>query len=315
MNAEIYSNFILSVNAVLPMAMLMLIGVLIKKQDWLNQAELKRINGVVFKIFFFFMLFNSTYHATIADYRPRLLVYGVITVLALWLISWTFSIFISDDPKVRGALTQNLYRSNFVILGYPVVVNMFGLENSGVTAMLITIIVPMYNILAVVTLEYYRGGKPDFFKIFKGIMLNSMVLGFLSAAVLRLLGITLPAFLDKLVMQLAAMTSPLALIILGASFSEMGKPKLLYLIISVVGRLFVVPAIMLPISYYMGFRGIEFVTLLVMYGAPTAVISYAMAQMMDSDEKLAGNSVVYSTGLSCFTLFIWIFFWKTIGAF
>lgn len=315
MNNNVFSNFILSVNAVLPMAVLMLIGMLIKKKDWLNQAELKRTNGVVFRVFFFFMLFNSTYHATISDYRPHLLIYGIVAVVMLWLVSWVFSCLVSKDEKVRGSMIQNLYRSNFVIMGYPVVINMFGIENAGVTAMMVAIIVPFYNILAVITLEYFRGGKLNFYVMLKGVVLNPMVMGFISAAVLRLLGVVLPVFLDKLVVQLAMMTSPLALIILGASFSEMGKPNWYNVIICVLGRLLVIPGVCLTVSYLYGFRGIEFVTLLVMFGAPTAVISYAMAQMMDSDDVLAGNCVVYSTALSCFTLFCWIFLWKTLGAF
>lgn len=315
MDGIMYSNFILSVNAVLPMGVLMLIGMLIKKRDWLNQGELKRLNGVIFKVFFFFMLFNSTYHATINDYRPRLLIYSIVAVLCLWIISWCFSCWATKNPRERGAMIQNLYRSNFVIMGYPVVVNMFGFENAGVTAMLVAVIVPMYNVLAVITFEYFRGGKLDIKSLLKEVVLNPMVLGFLSAAAIRLAGIVLPVFLDKLVVQLGLMTSPLALIVLGASFSGMGKPNWLQVIISVLGRLVVIPAIMLPVSYWFGFRGIEFASMLVMFGAPTAVISYAMAQMMGGDDVLAGNSVVYSTALSCFTLFCWIFLWKTLGAF
>lgn len=315
MDGVMYSNFIISVNAVLPMGVLMLIGMLIKQRNWLNQAELKRLNGVIFKVFFFFMLFNSTYHATINDYRPRLLVYAITSVLILWVVTGCFSCGVTKNPRERGAMIQNLYRSNFVIMGYPVVVNMFGFENAGVTAMLVAVIVPLYNILAVITFEYFRGGNLNIKSLLKEVVLNPMVLGFLSAAAVRLVGIVLPVFLDKLVVQLGLMTSPLALIVLGASFSGMGKPNWLQVIISVLGRLVVIPAVMLPVSYWFGFRGIEFASMLVMFGAPTAVISYAMAQMMDGDDVLAGNSVVYSTALSCFTLFCWIFLWKTIGAF
>ena len=315
MQTDLFSNFILSVNAVLPMAVLMLLGMLIKHQGWQTQAELKRVNGVIFKVFFFFMLFNSTYHATVNDYRPRLLLYGIGAVLILWSVTWLFSCAVVKEPHTRGAMIQNLYRSNFVIMGYPVVVNMFGVENSGVTAMMVAVIVPLYNVLAVITLEYFRGGKLNPLVMLKNVILNPMILGFLSAAVIRLVGIVLPAFMDKLVTQLGLMTSPLALIVLGASFSGMGKPVWRNVCISVVGRLLVVPAVFLPLSYWAGFRGIEFVTLLVMFGAPTAVISYAMAQLMDSDDVLAGNAVVYSTALSCFTLFCWIFLWKTLGAF
>lgn len=315
MDSSIYSNFIVSVNAVIPMFCLMLIGVLIKKQNWLNDGELKRCNGVVFKVFFFFMLFDATYRMKPQDYRPILLIAGVGMILVLWGLSWLFACNITKDPASRGAMIQALYRSNFVIMGLPVVMNIFGAENCGVTAMMVAVIVPMYNVLAIITLEYFRGTRPSFVQMGKALILNPMIMGFIFGGIFNFIGIEMPLFANRLSHQLAMMTSPLALIILGASFSGMGRPNYIHVSICVLGRLLVVPAIFTPLCYYLGWRGIEFVTLLVMFAAPTAVISYAMAQQLDSNDVLAGNSVVYSTALSCFTLFLWIFLWKTLEAF
>mgnify|MGYP007007221939 len=51
------------------------------------------------------------------------------------------------------------------------------------------------------------------------------------------------------------------------------------------------------------------------FATPCAVAGYAMAQQMGSDADLAGNCVVYTTGLSCFTIFGWVFVLKTLGLF
>jgi predicted permease len=45
------------------------------------------------------------------------------------------------------------------------------------------------------------------------------------------------------------------------------------------------------------------------------VASFAMAQQMGSDADLAGNCVVYTSALSCLTIFGWVFFLKTMGLF
>jgi predicted permease len=47
-----------------------------------------------------------------------------------------------------------------------------------------------------------------------------------------------------------------------------------------------------------------------MSGAPTAVSSYTMAQQMGGDGELAGEIVVFTTGVSIITIFIWIFVLK-----
>ena len=91
----------------------------------------------------------------------------------------------------------------------------------------------------------------------------------------------------------------MALIVLGASFKAGSYHEHLPQLIGCI----------------LGFRGIELVTLMAIFATPCAVAGYAMAQQMGSDADLAGNCVVYTTGLSCFTIFGWVFVLKTLGMF
>jgi predicted permease len=50
-----------------------------------------------------------------------------------------------------------------------------------------------------------------------------------------------------------------------------------------------------------------------MFGAPTAVSSFTMAQQMDGDGQLAASLVVFTAAFSIFTLFVWIFLLKQYG--
>ena len=117
-------------------------------------------------------------------------------------------------------------------------------------------------------------------------------------------------------MQVGAATTPLALIILGASFRRGGiSESRRGLWACVFIRLIAAPALVLTAAALLGFRGVEFVTLLAIFATPCAVASYAMAQQMGSDAALAGNTVVFTSALSCFTIFGWIFLTKTLGLF
>ncbi|MBQ3435113.1 MAG: AEC family transporter, partial [Selenomonadaceae bacterium] len=80
--------------------------------------------------------------------------------------------------------------------------------------------------------------------------------------------------------------------------------------------LILVPAVMLSTAAYVfGFTGIEFVTLIAIFASPCAVVSFAMAQQMGGDSELAANCVVFTSGLSCLTIFCWILLFKTLGVF
>ena len=74
-------------------------------------------------------------------------------------------------------------------------------------------------------------------------------------------------------------------------------------------------AIDLALAYLLGFRGEAFVAILIMAAAPTAASAFTMAEEMGSNGRLTGSSVVFSTGLSVLTIFLWLFLFKTLGAF
>ncbi len=184
------------------------------------------------------------------------------------------------------------------------------------TTMMVAIVVPIYNVLAVVTLEIFRGGRVNLPHLLLDVLKNPMILGALTGAIFLLLGIPVPKPILRPLAQVTAATTPLALIILGASFrfgsTRDHKPQL---IACVAARLFVVPGIVLTAAALMGFRGIDFATLLSIFATPCAVAGFAMAQQMDSDADLAGNCVVFTTALSCLTIFGWIVLFKSLGVF
>ncbi len=213
-------------------------------------------------------------------------------------------------------MIQAIYRSNFVIMGLPIAINIYGHGNVGLTAVMVAIVVPVYNVMAVVTLETFRDGHVDPVAIAKRVARNPLILGAVTGIVFVLLGIRLPEIVGGTVEQLAACATPIALLILGASFKfSYAKSHVGNLTLCVVSRLFVVPAVALSLAAFLGFRGIAFVTLIAICAAPCAISSFTMAQEMDSDGDLAGSTVVFTSALCCLTMFGWLFLFKNLGMF
>ena len=313
-----FSNFIVAVSAVVPMFCLMAIGAFVKFQKWLTEEELNHMNRMVFRVFFCCMMFHSIYTTELAtSFRPKLMLFGACGVLIIFFLLMLIIPRIEPDNKRRGVLVQAIFRSNFVLMGVPIVANIFGDENIAVSTMMIAIIVPMYNILAVFALETFRNGRFALLPIIKDIFKNPMILGAIAGATLLILGVEVPKPVLKPIGQISAATTPVALIILGASFrfgaTHEHRRQLLG---AVFGRLILVPAVVLSTAAYVfGFTGIEFVTLIAIFASPCAVVSFAMAQQMGGDSELAANCVVFTSGLSCLTIFCWILLFKTLGVF
>lgn len=311
------SNLLVAIGAVVPMFCLMFIGAMVKRMKLLTEEELVHVNRMVFRIFFFCMMFYNIYTTDIATtFRPRLILFGAGGVLATVLIAGLIICTIEKANKRRGAMIQAIFRSNFVLMGIPLIANIFGDDQLAIPTMMIAIIVPIYNVVSVFLLETFRGGHFYLPGILLGVLKNPMILGAILGAAFLILGIPIPQPVLKPIGQVAAATTPVALIILGASFKGGSfHNHLPQLVGCVLGRLIIVPAILLSLAIFLGFRGIELVTLVAIFATPCAVAGFAMAQQMNSDAELAGNCVVYTSVLSCFTIFGWIFLLKTLGMF
>ena len=114
-------------------------------------------------------------------------------------------------------------------------------------------------------------------------------------------------------LDLSRVATPLSLVVLGGFFSFgaiQGYKK--ELLLGVVGKLVLSPLFIVPLAAVMGYRNQELVSLLIMFGSPTAVSSFTMAKQMDGDGDLAAEMVVFTTAVSVLTIFLWIFILKTL---
>ena len=305
-------NLILSLNVVLPLFITMSLVYFLKSINMFDNNTLDTINNITFKSFLPMLLFYNIYKTDLQGvFNLKLMIFSATCVIALYLILYLIVPLIEKDNKKRGALLQGLFRSNFVIFGIPITESLFGSEKVGVAALLIAVIVPLFNILSVIALETFRGGKPDFRKISIGIIKNPLIIASCLGILTLLLKIKIPTAIEKTISDVSKIATPLSLILLGASFKfDNIKKYLKQTTIAVVGKTILTPCIILPICIMFGYRGVELSTLMIIFAAPTAISSFTMAQQMDSDSDLAGQIVVFTSAFCVVTVFMWIFILK-----
>ena len=305
-------NLILSLNVVLPLFITMSLGYFLKSLNMFDNNTLDTMNNITFKSFLPMLLFYNIYKTDLQGvFNLKLMIFSATCVIALYLILYLIVPLIEKDNKKRGALLQGLFRSNFVIFGIPITESLFGSEKVGVADLLIAVIVPLFNILSVIALETFRGGKPDFRKISIGIIKNPLIIASCLGILTLLLKIKIPTAIEKTISDVSKIATPLSLILLGASFKfDNIKKYLKQTTIAVVGKTILTPCIILPICIMFGYRGVELTTLMIIFAAPTAISSFPMAQQMDSDSELAGQIVVFTSAFCVVTVFMWIFVLK-----
>ena len=143
---------------------------------------------------------------------------------------------------------------------------------------------------------------------------GAIIIGILLGIPFSLLGIELPTILSKTAKNIGGTASPIALLVIGATFE--GKKALAEikptLVCSFV-KLMLWPALFLPIAILLGFRDEKMVALLVMLGSPTTVSCYIMAKNMKHKAVLTSSVVVATTFLSSLTLTFWLYLLKSFG--
>ena len=306
---------ILSFNVVVPLFLMIVLGYSLKQIRVYDEHTISGMNQLVFKVFLPLLLFINIYQTDVAGvFDLKLMLVAVLGVLGSFFMTWLIIAWIEKDNRKRGVLIQGIFRSNFVIFGTPVTTSLFGGEATGAAALLVAVIVPIFNMLSVVILEIYRGSRINVPKILKGIITNPLIIGSVTGLLCLLLHIKIPLVLEKTISDLSKVTTPLALVILGGSFTFSSmKGNVKQIAIGVLGKLVIVPVICLSFALLIGIRGVGLAILMSIFASPTAVSSFSMAKQMDGDADLAGHLVVLGSMLSVVTMFIWIFIFKQGG--
>ncbi|WP_346898984.1 AEC family transporter [Clostridium sp. UBA7503] len=302
-------NLILSINVVLPLFLTMALGYVLKRLKMFDDNTLKVMNSITFKIFLPLLLFYNIYKTDLKGaVNPKLICFALTSVTLTFIVLCILIPILEKDNKKRGVLIQGIFRSNFVIFGLPVACSLFTQDKIGVIAILIATVVPVFNMLAVISLEIFRCGKLDIKNTLKGIITNPLIITSVIGLSFLFWEIKLPTAIEKSISDISRIATPLSLILLGGSFAFNDvKTHLRQTVIAVVGRLVIIPGILMPISIWIGFRDIELLALMLIFASPTAISSFTMAQKMDGDSDLAAQIVVFTSALCTLTVFLWIF--------
>lgn len=304
-------SFYIALNAVFPFLCYILFGYGINLTGLTNETFLKKLNQMVFKAFFPIMMFYNLYTKDDSiEVSAKLIAFSVLSLTAVLLLAIILVPKFVGERKKQGTIIQAIYRSNTVLFAIPLMNSIYGKAGTAFATVLIAIMVPIYNVIAVLVLEYYGsdGKNTDFVHILKSIATNPIIDGALVGILFHSLKIPLPEQLLGPVSEFAAMTTPLALFILGGTLkfkSLFGHLK--YIIPSMIIKLFIIPFIIIIISTMLGLSHSETFVMFCLYGTPVAASSYTMAESMGCDGPLAGEFVVFSTTISVLTIFTWIF--------
>ena len=310
-------NLIFSLNATIPIFLMMLLGMLFRKLGWMDEVFAAKMNKFVFLVPLPVLLFEQL--ATV-DFSEVWDIKFILFCFVMTAISITISTLVSllwKDRSIKGEFIQATYRSSAALLGIAFIQNIYG--TVGMAPLMIIGSVPLYNVMAVVVLSFFKPGNNSFDKALvkktlKGIATNPIIIGIVAGFVWSALKLPMPSILHKTVSSIGATATPMGLMSMGATF-EMKKAtsKMKPTLVAVFMKLIGFCAIFLPVAAMLGFRNEQLIAILVMHGSATTVSSFVMARSMGHEGTLSSGVIMMTTLLSAFTLTMWLDVLRSFG--
>ena len=313
----IMENLIFCLNATMPIFFTLLLGYFFRRIGLFDGAFVSRMNKFVFKAALPALLFQDISNTSIRDaWDGKMVLFCFLATALCIAISIGFS-FLLKPRDIQGEFVQASYRSSAAILGIAIIQNLYG--NAGMAPLMIIASVPLYNVMAVIVLSFFRPGigrinKEVLKKTLKGIVTNPIILGIVSGILWSVLGISKPTILDNTINNLGRIATPLGLMAMGGSlrfdkvFSR-ARAVISCTFLKLVGY----EALFLPLAVLSGFTHDKLVAIIIMLGSATTVSCFIMAKNMDYEGSFTSGVVLLSTLLSSFTLTAWLFLCRSMG--
>lgn len=310
-------NLIFSLNATIPVFLLMVLGLALRKIGWIDEPFASRMNKFVFRVPLPVLLFQDL--ATVDFYEMwdgRFVLFCFAVTFLGIVIAGLLSLLLKNR-RIQGEFIQASYRSSAALLGIAFIQNIYG--SAGIAPLMIIGSVPLYNIMAVTVLSFFSPERKKLDagtvkKTWMGIVTNPIIIGILIGMLWSLLRLPLPEIAAKTVSSIGATATPLGLMAMGASFDfrkALGQkgPALAASFLKLIGFC----AVFLPIAAAMGFRQEKLVAILIMLGSATTVSCYVMAKNMGHEGTLTSSAVMLTTLGSAFTVTAWLYILKSLG--
>ena len=332
-------SFLFAVNAVMPIILMVCVGYVLKRIGLCSLDFAKKANKLVFRVFLPAMLFLNVYKIeSLSGFDLTYVGYVLGFQFIAFLVMIPVVRKLTPDSGKRGVLLQASFRSNYALVGIPLATSLFGDAGAAVATLLSVALIPMINMLAVVSLTIFRDGddgiKPSVISLVKriilGIVKNPLIISIAAGCVVLVvraifvkLGIEFrltdikPVY--SVLTSLSSVATPIALIVLGAQFEFSVITDMRREIISgILVKGIINPLVALAIAavfFRNVFGGAHFASFVAAFATPVAVSTVPMAQEMNGDVTLAGQLVVWSTVLSGFVIFFASLVLKSIGIF
>lgn len=290
-------------SSLLPVFLIIICGYGLKQSKFPGADFWPAVERLVYYILFPALLFSSSAGASWEFFSVASMVWAILA--ALFLMTGLLLLLrpkLTKNDKSFTSVFQGSIRFTSYI-GFAAAYSLFGEEGLYLTAVFITVMIPMVNILCVMVLVRYGGQKSGWHWILTTVIKNPLIIACLAGMGLNLLGLQLPKTAENLADILGRGSLPLGLLAVGASLQITGIQKtsaeLLY---ACLLKLLLMPLLMWLTCTLIGVDSLSTAVAVLFAALPGSPLSYILAKQLGGDTRLMSSIIAVQTGISMISL-------------
>ncbi len=311
-------NLIFSIQNTLPLFLVMATGAILKRKNVIDNTFVDQVSTYLYYIGLPLKLFQSVAGSNIREVADmRFVLSAAASIVVGFLLAWGFARLTIRDQSQVGTFVHGAFRGNFVYIGLALAESIIGKSADSVGAQVLVVLVPLYNICAVLVLTATGDQKKKTapWEFLKKFITNPMLVAVLAAIPFSIWQIPIVKTVSTTMNYLGGVSTGMALLIIGASMSvQVLHTKKRELLLACLYKLILQPLLLLPFFIWvLHCTAPQIVVAFVMLGAPSASNVYVMTKKIGGDAELGAGILVVSEVLAVGSMTLWIFALRTLG--
>ena len=211
-----------------------------------------------------------------------------------------------------SSLLQGAFRHNgFIALS--IIAGLYGQAGLELGTLCLAALVAPSNVMSVVIMVFLnkRDGTVNIQKLLaKEIARNPLILSIVAGLFAKNSPFIVPDIIFETTSMLGQAALPVLLMAVGAGirFHKRLKSSYMSLILAVLSKAIIFPAIMFTVALLLGISGLPLIIFVIFGVMPTAVSSYALAKELGGNDELMAEIISLQTIMSLPILLIWLSF-------
>ena len=298
------------VDQMLVMLILLLIGILCARIGLIDAAFNRKLSFLVLNVAQVASILAAAMNVgsdVAAGQLLAVLGLSLLVILFLYALSFVFPLCLRAEKAQRGVWQFMATFGNFGFMGFPVVSALLGAKALFYNSLFL---IPMFLLTYSLGIVLITGGGKGGFRL-KTALLCPPLLASLAAILLVLTRVKAPAFLVTAANTLGGMTTPGAMLVVGASLGMMSLREVLgdwKMYVFAVARLLIAPVLVWLLLRPLVRDALVLRVMVLMAAMPAATNTTMLSLQYGGDEKVASRGVFLSTVFSFLTipLLVWL---------